>query len=136
MKQKLRRTKHGKKKRLAIFVLVALLSAILAIFLYSTYWAKKPLFISPIASNSQKLTKKLEKLLLDSGIDFSSITSQFNSSYMVRLKEDGEAILSLEKDFKKQIASLQAVLKQLTIEGKRLTSIDFRFDKPVITIRE
>lgn len=134
MKRRLSRNKYGKKRGLVIFVAFALFSSILAIILYSNFWAKKPLFISPIASNSQNLTKKLEKLLLDYGIEFSSITSQFNSSYMVKLKEDGEAVLSLEKDFKKQIASLQAALKQLTIEGKRLIRIDFRFDKPIITI--
>jgi len=136
MKLSSRRNKYGKKKGLIIFVIFALFLSILAVILYSTYWIKKPLFISPIGSNSQNLTKKLEKLLLDSGIEFSSIASQFNSSYMVRLKEDGEAILSLHKDFKKQIASLQAVLKQLTIEGKRVIRIDFRFDKPVVTFYE
>lgn len=136
MKLSSRRNKYGKKKGLIIFVIFALFLSILAVILYSTYWIKKPLFISPIGLNSQNLTKKLEKLLLDSGIEFSSIASQFNSSYMVRLKEDGEAILSLHKDFKKQIASLQAVLKQLTIEGKRVIRIDFRFDKPVVTFYE
>ncbi len=135
MKRRLRRNKYGTKKRLAIFVLFALFSTILAILLYSTYWARKPLFISPIASNSQNLTKKLEKLLLDSQIEFSSIIFR-SSSYSVKLKDGGEVALSLEKDIKKQIASLQAVLKQLTIEGRRFSRIDFRFDKPVITFYE
>lgn len=107
----------------------------LALMLYSQFWAKKQLFISPISSNSENLIKTLERLLLTSDIEFSSVTFRSPSSYMVKLKEDGEVILSLEKDFKKQIASLQAVLKQLTIKGKRLIRIDFRFDKPVIEIQ-
>lgn len=133
MKRRSRRNKYSAKKRLAIFVLFALFSTIAAIFLYLHIKAKKSLFISPIASNSQNPTRKLEKIFLDSGIDFSSIILQLNSSYLVKLKDDGEVILSLEKDIKKQIASLQAVLKQLTIEGRRFTRIDFRFDKPIIT---
>lgn len=55
---------------------------------------------------------------------------------MVKLKEDGEAILSINKDLKNQIDSLQAVLKQLTIEGKRVVRIDFRFERPTIELRD
>ena len=136
MKLNSRRNKHGKKKALITLLVFVLFLSVLTIILYSRFWAKTQTFISPIALSSQNVTKTLGELLLDSEIEFSFVTFRSPSSYLVKLKEDGEAILSLEKDFKKQIASLQAVLKQLTIEGKRLIRIDFRFEKPVITLHE
>lgn len=135
MKRRLRGNKRGKKRVLAIFIIFALFSSILVVILYSSFLTKTQTFISPLALDNQNIAKTLEKLLFDSEIEFSSVTFRSPSSYLVKFKEDGEAIFSLEKDFKKQIASLQAVLKQLTIEGKRISRIDFRFDKPVITIR-
>lgn len=136
MKHGLRKNKQGKKKGLVIFFVFVLFSSTLAGFLYFQFWANKPLFISPLASDIQKKAFSLEKLLTDSDIEFSSVVFRSPSTYLVKLKEDGEAILSVNKDFKEQIASLQAVIKQLTIEGKRFVKIDFRFDKPVIQIRE
>lgn len=134
MKRRTRRGKSGKKKILVVFFVLALLLSAFAFIFYSQLWTKQTLLLSPIASNNQSVTKTLENLLSDSDIEFSSVTFRSPSSYLVKLKEDGEAILSLDKDFRDQITSLQAVLKQLTIEGKRVIKIDFRFDKPVITL--
>lgn len=136
MKHGLRKNNHGKKKVLIAFLFFILLSSTLAGFFYFQFWAKKPLFISPLASDIQKKAFGLEKLLTDSDIEFSSVVFRSPSTYLVKLKEDGEAILSVNKDFKEQIASLQAVIKQLTIEGKRFVKIDFRFDKTVIELQK
>lgn len=136
MKHRLRKNNHGKKKVLVGFIFIALFFSALAGFLYFQFWANKPLFISPLASDIQKKAFSLEKLLTDSDIEFSSVVFRSPSTYMVKLKEDGEAILSVNKDFKEQIASLQAVIKQLTIEGKRFVKIDFRFEKTVIELHK
>lgn len=136
MKRRIKRNKYGKKRGLAILAIFALFLSILSILVYSNFWANKPLFISPVALNSLNPIPKFEKLLLDYGIEFSSISLNFDSSYLVKLKDDGKVILSLEKDIRKQIASLQLMLKQLTIEGRKFNLIDFRFDKPIVQIRE
>lgn len=134
MRRSLRKNKNGKKRGI-IFIVIALLLTTSAFLLYSMFWKETQTFISPIASGNKNVSKTLEKLLLSSEIEFSSVTFRSPSSYLVKLKEDGEAILSLDKDFKEQITSLQAVMKQLTIEGKRVIRIDFRFDKPVIELQ-
>lgn len=41
---------------------------------------------------------------------------------------------SSNKDLTQQASSLQRIKTQLTIEDKRLKTVDFRFDDPVITL--
>src|SRR3989344_5317327 len=121
MRRTSKRNRNGKKKGFVIIL-------VLIVFLLSS--------ALPLSSSNQNAAKTLEKLLLDSEIEFSSVVLRNPSSYMVKLKEDGEAILSINKDLKNQIDSLQAVLKQLTIEGKRVVRIDFRFERPTIELRD
>lgn len=127
--------RRGKRKGLLVFLLLLVLSFGLVIFIYSKSLGGAEMLVSPLAANNQNIKNTLEKLLSESEIEFVNVVFRSPSSYMVKLQEDGEAILSLHKDFRKQITSLQALLKQLTIEGKRLIRIDFTFDKPVIEIQ-
>lgn len=126
------RSKHDKKKRLIILVLLAIFLIALTILLFLPHLVKKTLYISPVTRNSSQEAKKMETLLLDAQISVLSISLQADSSYKVLLQDDGEVIISLKKNIEKQIASLQPILKQLTIEGRKFNRIDFRFDKPVV----
>jgi hypothetical protein len=56
-----------------------------------------------------------------------------DSSYSVNIPNNGQVILSGDKDINSQIASLQRILIQLTIEGKTFKNIDFRFSEPTIS---
>ncbi|EKD64876.1 MAG: hypothetical protein ACD_50C00275G0006 [uncultured bacterium] len=136
MRRTSKRNRNGKKKGFVIILVLIVFLLSSALLLYSRFWKETSAFISPLASSNQNAAKTLEKLLLDSEIEFSSVVLRNPSSYMVKLKEDGEAILSINKDLKNQIDSLQAVLKQLTIEGKRVVRIDFRFERPTIELRD
>jgi hypothetical protein len=49
------------------------------------------------------------------------------------LIDNGEVILSSKKDIGSQLSSLQLMLARLTIEGKKLKVLDFRFDNPVVS---
>ena len=122
---------QSKKKRLLILVLLAIFLIALSILLFFPRLTKKALFISPVATNSSQDAKKIETLLLEADISFSSI-SFLDYYYIVMLSDGGQVILSLKKDIEKQITSLQPILKQLTIEGKKFNRIDFRFDKPLV----
>ena len=122
---------QSKKKRLLILVLLAIFLITLGILLFFPRLTKKALFISPVATNSSQDAKKIETLLLEADISFSSI-SFLDYYYIVMLSDGGQVILSLKKDIEKQITSLQPILKQLTIEGKKFNRIDFRFDKPLV----
>jgi hypothetical protein len=136
MKRSLRRIRNGKKNKFLFLVIFTVLAAMGSFLFYLHFFSNKPLFISPLASDNQSATFNLENLLLNSDIEFSTIVFRSPSTYLVKLRQDGEAIFSVNKDLKEQITSLQAVIKQLTIEGKRIIRIDFRFDKPVIELRD
>ena len=122
---------QSKKKRLLILVLLAIFLIALSILLFFPRLTKKALFISPVATNSSQDAKKIETLLLEADISFSSI-SFLDYYYIVMLSDGGQVILSLKKDIEKQITSLQPILKQLTIEGKKFNRIEFRFDKTLV----
>ena len=126
------RTKYVRKKRRLVFVLISLCLIGLIILITLPFFTKKALFISPITRNSNQDAKKIETLLINAQISFTSISLTTNSSYIVKLQDGGEVILSLKKNIEKQITSLQPILKQLTIEGKKFNRIDFRFDKPLV----
>jgi len=123
--------RRGKKKKILALVLLAIFLIALSVLLFSPRLTKKALFISPVTRNSNQDAKKIEKLLIDANISFSSI-SFLGSYYIVALSDGGQVVLSLKKNIEKQIASLQPILKQLTIDGKKFNRIDFRFDKPLV----
>jgi hypothetical protein len=50
------------------------------------------------------------------------------------LDEETQVILSKEKDPKTQAASLQAIVREAKIEGAKIRSVDFTFDKPVLQV--
>jgi len=74
----------------------------------------------------------VEKILKKNNISFSKVALS-NNSYLVDIQNNGQVRFSQNKDINKQIASLQRILIQLTIEGKSFKSIDFRFSEPIIS---
>jgi len=127
-----RKRKNKLFLRTALYISVAsfLFLLVLSIIFYPSLFKKKTL-ITPVVKNSKTEELTLSKLLVSNDIEFVAI--DLASDYFnVKLK-DGETIyISLKKDVQAQISSLQVILKQLTISGKRFNLIDFRFDKPVI----
>lgn len=99
-------------------------------FLY-IYLFKKPIIISPIGTKNSVSSEIVRKLLLEAKIPFSEISIATDSSYLVRLNDGSEVFLS-PKDTSLRIQSLQALLKQFTIEGQKFKRVDFRFEKPTI----
>lgn len=58
------------------------------------------------------------------------VTNSQESTF--NLKTGAEVLINLEKDWQRQVDSLQLILKRAKIEGKQIKVIDLRFDKPVI----
>jgi hypothetical protein len=54
---------------------------------------------------------------------------------MVVLSDDTEVVFSAEKDISNQIGSLQVTINNLTIVGKRISRVDMRFERPVVTFK-
>ena len=90
----------------------------------------KPI-ISPLGQNKPFRVSNLEVLLKKANVPFSSVTRS-SDFYIIILSGGGQVIMSSKKELAVQISSLQLMLSRLTIEGKRIKSLDFRFDKPII----
>jgi hypothetical protein len=107
---------------------------------FSQNFRKKQL-ISPIAITgkpSQKIvnpnaTAHINELLTASNFHAIEVVAASNSAIFVTLDSGEHIIFSENKDLNAQITSLQLIKRQLTIEGKRVNRIDFRFDNPVLS---
>ena len=89
------------------------------------------MFISPMGENNVG-TYKVEKILKDNSILFLQVLALSDSSYLISILNNGQVRFSSQKDINRQTASLQRILRELTIEGKQFKSIDFRFEEPII----
>lgn len=125
-----RRQKSFKKKVLRYILALAILIFLL-LFLKSDVTYKKPLFISPLGRENMDLTMT-KKILKENNILFSNVVAM-SDYYIINIPNNGQVKIPATKDISKQIASLQRILVQLTIEGKLFKSIDFRFEEPVIS---
>jgi hypothetical protein len=116
-----------------IFKYILLLSILFfALYFLNVFvFSRKPLFISPMGQAGMSISS-LEKTLKGKNILLSKITSA-DDYYEVNIQNNGQVKLSKSKDINQQIASLQRILRELTIEGKSFRSIDFRFSEPIIS---
>jgi len=89
--------------------------------------------ISPLAQNKASKIAVVEELFSKDKIGLANITSSSDGSFVANLASGEEVILSSKKDIGSQLSSLQLILSRLTIEGKKLKVLDFRFDNPVVT---
>ena len=134
-RRKLRREKNKYRvKILFAGLLILTLIIVAAEFAYVNLSFGKNTFISPIAKESKSKSALLENTLDKNKILFSSVDVASDGSYAVSLKDSGEVILSSKKDIQSQLTSLQLILSRLTIEGKKLKKLDFRFSNPVISL--
>lgn len=132
MQRRTIRPNYIRKKRRIFFILILLLFIGIIVLITLFLLSKKTLLISPVSSNRALDSKKIESLLNDAQIAFAVVSLQDDSTYKVTLENGSEIILSLKKNIEKQITSLQPILKQLTIDGKKFNRIDFRYDKPLV----
>lgn len=132
------RKQNRKNKKYFKYVGIVFLILGISLILTSTFILFSPYvlsikLVSPLPSAVKVKSEDLNGMLSKAKIDFSSVKVSTNSSYMVNLKDGGNVIFSKNKDLQQQVRSLQIILSRLTIDGKRLRSLDFRFDKPVVS---
>lgn len=133
-KRQLKKEKSKKvAKKLYVFVIIALLLAVFAEIIFFNFFFTISNYISPVSkSNSSKLAI-IEDELNKNNIGFNMVTLNSDGSYIIKLKDQGEVIISSKKEIAKQLSSLQLMLSRLTIEGKKLKTLDFRYDNPVVS---
>jgi len=136
MLQKRRLKKERSKYRIkTLLILLICLSLLIVIteYLYLNFSFGRTTFISPIGKVSKSQVASLENALDKKNISFASANVNSDGSFTVELRDGGELILSSKKDLENQLSSLQLILSRLTIEGKKLKKLDFRYDNPVVS---
>ncbi|MBI2442558.1 MAG: hypothetical protein HYV40_01460 [Candidatus Levybacteria bacterium] len=78
--------------------------------------------------------EELEHLLKEKNISYLFVTTASDSAYIVTLPDNVEVVMKKD-DLSSQIASLQLISRRLTMEGKRFSRLDLRFDRPVIVLK-
>lgn len=126
-----KRRRRSFKTKLIAYILLLMIFGFVIFLINSLFLSGKPLFVSPIGENNIDI-KKIEKILKDNDISFSQASSA-DSYYEIIIPNNGQVKISLKKNIDQQIASLQRILRELTIEGKPFKSIDFRFEEPIIS---
>lgn len=126
---------------LSIFLLVFVLITSSVSYYIFVFKLQKPLYISPLShlqtvqvDKSDNQEELLKKGLKKEQIAYVAI-KRINNSYVVTLTDGGKVTFSSQKDIMTQIASLQYILSHLTMEGRQFSSLDLRFEQPVIMIK-
>jgi hypothetical protein len=133
-KRQFKKEKSKQKARFIVWFLIAFfILSLFTVFLYFNFSFGRNVYISPVAKNKSSKTIFLENELEKAGITFTSVVQESDGSFEVRLKDESKVIISSKKDIKQQLSSLQLMLSRLTIEGKKLKILDFRFNYPVVT---
>ena len=144
-KRRLGRQKSGKKRLLILLggVLILLGVSASGYFLYSRFFPKPALYISPLARHPGQLlasivtsqTQAISGLLTSHHIPFDKISAQNQTIFVVQVTDEGKVLFTTTKDLSSQVTSLQLILERLTMEGKHFSRLDFRYMKPVIVLR-
>lgn len=96
---------------------------------YSAYQTGDVIDLKDIMTALYFLKKSTGLGLKDARIDISG----FN---MIRLQVENKMILfTTEKDMVKQSYELETLIRQFKIEGRDFKTLDFRFDKPIVTLK-
>ena len=125
--------KTAYKKRLGLLLIFIGLLFVNLVLIYATFLEKPKPIVSPLSKNQMSSTKQIEMALKERNIEYVSISTQKDTTYLIKLKE-GEVILDPSKNVDQELSSLQLILSQLKIEGKTLKRLDFRYEKPIITL--
>lgn len=136
MLQKRRLKKERSKYRIRTLLILLICLSLLIVateYLYLNFSFGRINFISPVGKVGKSQVASLESALDKKNISFASVNINSDGSFAVELKGGGEIILSAKKDLDTQLSSLQLILSRLTIEGKKLKKLDFRYDNPVVS---
>lgn len=133
---------HRKRRKRIGRLLGILLPCMGIIFAALFFFRKSDVLIRPIPegpfsqvlSGSDDTEKLIEKAIKERKIDYKEVKKVASASYKVKLSSGEEILLTDTKDIGSQLSSLQVIISRLTMEGKRFSKLDLRFDRPVIVL--
>lgn len=56
------------------------------------------------------------------------------STFLIKLVDGSQVYLPYNADIQAKVSSLQLIVLRFRIEGKNIAKVDFRFDKPIVTL--
>ena len=128
--------KPKRNKLRSLKIATAIIGLMIVFFgIYAFFALQRPTFITPLAKNAVFKASNLTSLFNFFHISFVAISQAKDLSFDVELTNGAHVLITPKKDLIFQVSSLQQIIKQLTIEGRELKKIDFRFDKPVIIFK-
>lgn len=138
------KTKNRPKAFLqAVFLAAGVVAVIFVVLSVISLTRQTPLVIPVSITQSVKGVRaifaggdvgEVERLLKEKNVSFLFVTPSKEGGYIVTLPENAEVVMGKE-NIPEQIASLQLITTRLTMEGKRFSRLDLRFDRPVIVLK-
>lgn len=116
-----------------LFLFVLGVSLGIWFFLTSRFTIVSPLPKLASTTTSIRWINEIQSLCMQENMSCHTIVIHTDQTATMTLDTGEIVILSLKKDLSSQITSLQLTIKQLTMNNKRFSRMDFRFDKPVLT---
>ncbi|MDP3941706.1 MAG: hypothetical protein Q8Q49_05350 [bacterium] len=115
-----------------IFVIVTIISSLDSqkLIIPVIYTNSRGGFESAIVSGG---TDEIERAFREKNISFLFVTRASDSAIVVTMPGNAEVLMKSE-GIPEQIASLQLIIHRLTMEGKRFSRLDLRFDRPVVVL--
>lgn len=130
-----KKRKHGKMMQMMFLV-------VLFIFLLAGLLFLIKLYVLPLVLNrnaqlvnpvgSQPLSRQqVEDILRSEQVDATEVVlTDSNLSFVYNKKIS--VIATLKKDLKEQLDLVEAIDRQITLDGKQAISIDLRYNKPIV----
>lgn len=135
--------KQYTKKQILFFSLLSGVLGVVLILAGMIVLSKEPIFTSPLpllrpfggSSEKDESKQQIEKFVKEEQLSVKEIQQVSKTVYKLKLEENGEVLLTSERDISEQLASLQRIVSRLTMEGKKFKRLDLRYDKPVIELQ-
>jgi hypothetical protein len=90
-------------------------------------------YLSPLSLTFSSFESRVRDNLDKKNIKYFNVRTKPGNLVTLNLVSGGEVTFTANKDILDQIASLQLILSRLTIEDKKLKTLDFRFASPVVS---
>lgn len=136
-KSSMLKKRRKKKKFLRIFIFPFAIVGVFGIYyFFHLFFFSRAVFLSPLAPDFFVPVKEKNLIAIKKGLAENHISvlaiSPKNDTYEVTLSDGAAIIFSANKPIQLQISSLQLIISHFTIEGKKISRVDFEFDKPVV----
>jgi len=135
--------KQLNKKRILLLSLISGLIGFLCVILGIIIFLDEPAFISPLpllrslglSNDSDTVIKQIDTFMKSQNISYKDISLSGKTTYIVRVSDNEKVYITSNKNLSKQLSSLQVIHSRLTMEGKKYSRLDLRYDKPVILLQ-